>query len=483
MPSPEPPNITVSSDRPLGVGPVAWLALVGLAGVMLGLLLWRGVLPGLSFSGDLTMIHAGARLWWEGGNPYDFEALYAAYEEAGGRGERQKDVKWFVALYPPTTYATLGPWGVLSWPAARAVWLLMSIASAAAIAAWAWRWRPQSKVSEYGSRAAQPLLIPLLLLAVWLGFAPLHTTLKFGQLGLVVLALLVWAVGSPGRKPKPWLAGLLLAIAGAIKPQLAGLIALGLLPLGRWRELVWCLGFGLVITVIAVGRFEVAGVPWLQDLLTNLDRFAGKDFADPRPSNDKAFQMINLDPLAWRLGFDTAVGRLAVWGVFGLSCVWAVWKVGKARCSCHGFDERDRPSGVTLWVMSLLAVLTLLVAYHRFYDAVLLAVPAVWLWRAWTDKQAAKRRTLSLWLAALAMLWFVLPITQTLDSLRIHGHLPASIFNLPGWHTVVMHGSTWTLLALWLALLIAGPSPNGVSRSACPLPGADTAPRSTAAPM
>ena len=283
-----------------------------------------------------------------------------------------------------------------------------------------------------------------------------------------------------GGVPAPWVAGALLALAGAIKPQLAGVVALGFLAVGRWRDLVWTLGIGLAFTAISVARLEQAAPSWLNDLLLNLERFAGKDFADPRPSNPVAYQMLQLDPLAWRLAQWGAWLRPATWGAFAISGVWGAWRIGKARCRRCGVDERREPGDVTLWLSAVLAVLTLLVAYHRFYDAVLLVVPAVWAWRWWARWWVGRIETArkkegeqgesgcALWpvvVTAALIGVFMFPGAALLSQLVKGGTISQEIAALPGWHAVVMHHGTWALLGLWFTLLWAGPvskSPEGV---------------------
>ena len=294
-----------------------------------------------------------------------------------------------------------GAGGALGWPAGRAVWVGLSVLSLAGVALWGAAWLRKARGDARMETADRPVdpeatggthplegvappkrWVPLLLLAAWLSAGPVATTLEFGQLGLVVLALVLFAVGKPGAgigsRPPAWAAGAALALAGCVKPQLAGVFALGFVALGRWRELGWMLGVGLAVAAVAVLRLEAAGGDWLDGLLGNLRRFAGTGFADPSPANRVAWQMVNLEPL-WRRFFAGGAG-------VGVAAVLIAGVAGVAWRACRRRSDAD--AGFALWVMSVAAVVTLLIAYHRAYDAVLLAVPAVW--AVWAAAGAAR---------------------------------------------------------------------------------------------
>lgn len=481
---------------------LAW-AMVTVAAAMLFV---RGVLPGLSFSGDLTMIHAGARAWLQGENLYDFDTLYDTWQASGGGKERPREERWFVALYPPTTYAVVAPVGALGWPAGRAVWAGLSLVSLAAVAGWGAAWLGGTRRSK--PRAIQRKgdslpgvgrgpwhrgwVLPLLL-AAWISCGPVATTFEFGQLGLVVLALVVWAVGTPGWKPPAWVAGLALAMAGCLKPQLAGVFALGFVALGRWRELGWTLGIGLAVAAVAVLRLEAAGVAWATGLLQNVERFAGEGFADPSPVNPVAWQMIHLEPL-WRRFFSGGAG-IGVAAVLLAGVAAVTWRVSSmpgdlpldaldnldardAKAS-HPSGERGGPGGLgkgqapwregqapwhegqapwhggdlelPLWVMSVAAVVTLLIAYHRAYDAVLLAVPAVWAMRGLLAGGGLRP---ALVLGGVAVFWG--PMPELLNHLAHRGWLAPS----PTWpfalETAVMFHRPAVLVGLLGVLVVAG---------------------------
>jgi len=231
-----------------GVKRIGWrVAALLLVLAAAGLFVQRGVARGVAGAHDLTMMYAGARQWVGGGNPYPLDAAYDAYLDGGGGAERPRDPKWFAQLYPPTTYAVMAPVGALPWSVARGVFCGLNLAGWALAGWWAWGWRPRV---GGGSRA----LAALLLAAGLLAWAPVHTTLAFGQLGGVVVGLVCLGVGRPERQKRlasgddtffvfkkgvvPFselLQGLALAAACCLKPQLAGLFVVVLGLTGRWR--------------------------------------------------------------------------------------------------------------------------------------------------------------------------------------------------------------------------------------------------------
>ena len=314
-----------------------------------GVFVQRGVSRGLAGSYDLTMMYAGSRQWVQGGNPYPLYAAYDAYLGGGGGAERPRDPKWFAQLYPPTTYAVMAPVGVLPWSAARAVFCGLNLAGWAWAAWWAWGLRPErDKRNVKRANQTQVAWGAIWLMTAFLAWAPMHTTLAFGQLGGVVVGLVCLGIGglrqnerreakssnrilshqvtsdSGGCRPFAlgkgaalvWLdalRGLVLALACCLKPQLAGLFVVVLAATGRWWIVGWTCGWGGVIAAAAVGRLVMTAPTWWEDLRSNVAAFAGTGFADPSPANGYAWQMINLEPWLRHVGAGEALAWVLPW--------------------------------------------------------------------------------------------------------------------------------------------------------------------------
>ncbi|MEO0514404.1 MAG: glycosyltransferase family 87 protein [Planctomycetota bacterium] len=449
-PLPQEPNQPAARRRAIFVGVV--LACV----VAAGLLGQRGVARGLSGSLDLTMIYAGARQLAHGENPYDFDGAYDTFAEAGGTG-RARDPYWFALLYPPFTYAVMSPLGLLDWPAARVAWMAVNMIAVGAIGGWLYRHR------RHGAQTpAHPWIVAGGIAALLMSAAVVHTALALGQLSLVTFAFMLAVLG-PDRRDERWtwrdkhviLAGLLLSLAGAVKPQLLAPVAIFLLATPRWRAVVWGMGFGLVIAGVSVAWVQQVDAQWLTDWRAQLSAFVQTGQADPLATNFFTFQMIHLEPWLHRLwpgGSGPAQTLRLVSVLLPVALMVAAMIRVRARLRERSdatltenatTDNRWRDEPLLLG-LALVCVLTLLMAYHRTYDAILLVVPALWVWRQWAGAQ----RGGGVKLAAVCLALFMLPGPAILGSLVIHGHLPTNLGDLWLWRALILPHHNVALVVL-----------------------------------
>jgi len=426
----------------IGVG---WCWMLG-AGILAGLVLfvWRGVWRGAHGSLDFTMVFSAAKLWWQGSNPYDFEAGYATFVAADGSG-RPKDPVWFSALYPPATYAVLGPIAVGSWGLAKGLWLAISVFSMAMTCLCG---------GVLVRRAGVAGLWLGVLLACWLAFGPVHTTLAMGQFGLVVLGLccpaILIATRDESNPSTVWLvvgAGLALGLAGALKPQLAGPVGLAIVFLGRYRLAGMALVvFGAVFAVSALRLMGEAGAGWIDAWRLNLRQFSGVGFADPRPVNAYVYQMINVAPLAYRWLPETAAKWLSLLP-FGLTVLVGLWSAKRMRVISPSSVSRS------LLLVSVLCVAGLVSVYHRGYDAVFLAFPVIWAAGVLRQNGFSKFHLAAAWLVLGAAMVFAVPGPAALSTALNRGWLPPGLGNT-GWFQVLLLGhQQWGLLLVWAALI------------------------------
>jgi|GEM_PF-1866524 len=479
---------------------VALLLLLGAAGVFVQ----RGLVRGVTGSHDLTMMYAGARQWVFGGNPYPLDAAYDAYLDGGGGAERPRDPKWFAQLYPPTTYAVMAPVGALPWSVARVVFCGLNVLGWAVAGGWVWGWRPQSaerkvkSANQTQAAGSESGAAAVLVGAAFLAWAPVHTTLAFGQLGGVVVGLVCLGVGAPRsgesekRKVKsanrtqaePVLRGLALALACCLKPQLAGLFVVALAVAGRWRTVGWTCGWGLVIAAVAVGRLMATAPMWWADLRSNVAAFAGTGFADPSRANPQAWQMINLEPWLRHVGVGEVAAGVLPWvlGVAAFAAVaWSGCVRGRQSEKLAHSSAAMRPQGKSenqtqadgggrvtrgsvaaspcsgdadafLRLLAVAAVVSLLVVYHRTYDAVLLVFPAAWAWRA----VAARGWVSAGGVAAGLIAVMGLPLPAVLSEAVKRGWLPGTLAEQAWWVPGVLMHQNVVLLALGGLLAICG---------------------------
>ncbi len=146
---------------------------------------------------------------------------------------------------PPLLAWLVAPLTFFPLPTGYLIWTLISLA--AVIAAW-WLVCPGQGLAR----------VTLLLIAVAL--YPVHYTLWLGQTGTLSLAglALTWWLLVRER----WaIAGVMLAFALFLKPQLLWLLPLALLVSGRWKPVVYCAlasAILAVITVVSLGTHGLA---------------------------------------------------------------------------------------------------------------------------------------------------------------------------------------------------------------------------------
>ena len=142
---------------------------------------------------------------------------------------------------PPPLAWLLAPFTVFSVPTGFLVWAIVSLA--ALIAAW-WLVCPGKGIAR----------VALLLIAV--AFWPMHYTFWLGQTATISIALLAltwWLLERNRWAP----AGVVMAIALFIKPQLLLLLPVALLVSGRWRPAVYyALAGGIlgVLSLVSLGQ-------------------------------------------------------------------------------------------------------------------------------------------------------------------------------------------------------------------------------------
>ena len=115
------------------------------------------------------------------------------------------------------------------------------------------------------------ILVPLILCARFI-----DNNIEHGQINLPTLALTVWAIVL-GEEDRAIASGAMLALAILIKP-FAGLAALFLLLEGKWRPIVFSIGFGLLLMLAPILVFGPRGaleqtIAYLQVVGSMTDRY------------------------------------------------------------------------------------------------------------------------------------------------------------------------------------------------------------------
>ncbi len=145
---------------------------------------------------------------------------------------------------PPPLAWLLAPFTVFSVPTGFLVWAIVSLA--ALIAAW-WLVCPGKGIAR----------VALLLVAV--AFWPMHYTFWLGQTATISIALLAltwWFLERERWAP----AGVVMAIALFIKPQLLLLLPVALLVSGRWKPALYCAVAGGILGVLSLVSLGQDGI-------------------------------------------------------------------------------------------------------------------------------------------------------------------------------------------------------------------------------
>lgn len=408
----------------------AALVALGVLGTLVFIV--RGPVPALRATGnsDFALVWTCARVWIAGGDPYDLRVAGAEWDRSGEPAVWHITQRGPVLLYPPSTFVVAAPLAALPFRIAAAVWTILNLVAGAA-AGWA-----------VGRVAGLPrrLWLPYSVGAVWL--APFATAVWLGQTPVVVLGLL--ALGELARvKGRAWVSGLLLGLGSAIKPQVGALFVVYELGRGRWRSVAAALAVGAALLAAGVARLEMAGVPWRASWGQMLHDFRTSGDADPSRANPNRYQILDLSaPLHWFTD-DRLLVRALVWGIVGAICL-AYLLVDRRRAGRRG----EAPGEIVS--LSMTAVVTLLVVYHRSYDAVLLVFPlALGMRMAGSAVRADRTRG---WVLLALMLPFAFPGMTVLTQLKNAGRLPEWLAQSTLWNAFVVPHATWALLAMavWL---------------------------------
>jgi hypothetical protein len=228
-----------------------------------------------------------------------------------------------------------------SWPVAKSLWLACNLALMT-LAPWL-----VVRLVPIPLRATQQALIALVFWAL-LGT---RSALVNGQTSLLVLVLMLAALWLAGRHD--WLAGLLLGLAlSKYSVALPGLLVLALAR--RWRVLLIALGvqvasvLGLALVTGSAPLDIVGAYAWMFGYHAGM---SGIHLASLFPKDS---------PFA---GLAVALGSALVWGVLAR---W--WFVRRGDLGAgHGAPDAT----AQLHLLAVVALWTLLVAYHRAYDTVL----------------------------------------------------------------------------------------------------------------
>jgi hypothetical protein len=338
-----------------------------------GISIFWGFAIGQSANGgqiDFQAVYYGTRCLLQHHNPYNVSELEGVYRAEGGeRPEENANRHQLLTLYVnlPTTFIFIAPFAMLSYGAAQALWLILlsGVFVLAAYLMW--------NLAATYSPGISLFLVCILLANAEVLFATGNTA------GIVVslCAVAVWCF----LKDKYVTAGIFcLALSLAIKPHDAGLVWLYFVLVGgvhRKRALQTL----LVTVVLGLSAFlwvSHVAPHWVQDWQSNLSAISGHGgLNEPGVASvtgRTAGMVIDLQAAISVFRDDPRIYNPVSYLICGaLLLLWAVHTL------------KSRFSQTSAWIaIAAVVPLTMLVTYHRPYDAkmLLLTVPAcAMLWR------------------------------------------------------------------------------------------------------
>jgi glycosyl transferase family 87 len=379
---------------------------------------------------DFLSPYIQSRAWLRGVDPYSAENFvrlwpsgkpifsFVTKDAAAGTLIFKRGVP---SPYPITSFVVLAPLALLPWKLAQFVWIFLSLFAIAFII--------QGLRSLLGTSWRDPRAWAFVAFA--LALAPLHTGLFTENPIIVVLGMGVAALWA-AKYPHNYLAGVALALAICLKPQVGLCFLLLFLVQRRWKTVTTGCAITAVLTAIGIARLAGAGSPWLTSYLeashTVFARGAINDFT---PANPIWFHMLNLQVVFFPLLGKAGAANLAAIAVTALA--------GLAWLRYALISDRDSDQLLTL---SALAVISLLPVYHRSYDAALLIFPVAWALLG-NHRQPAVARA-----CVILSVLFLTPGGVLVNLLAEQAHRPGAIVNSWWWRSLIVGHQAWALLAL-----------------------------------
>lgn len=387
---------------------------------------------------DYTSSYIGAKAWLKGLNPYSNEVFWQLWKQSSNEpAKEQAESIGSRTPYPWTCFLLLAPLSLLD-PATASI--LMGLMSSVLIVV------SLFLLSRLPDLAGDPWR-SWLFIGLALAMSPIHSGLGQVNISMPAIAfvfLSFWAAstGRPGR------AGAFCAFSVALKPPIGAFFAVYYLASRQWKAFATTTATTLLLLVVAIGRLQVAGVPWLSGYLANSRLVLADPINAITAANPKRFQMVNLQVLWYTL---TGNERIANGLSLGLAAVLLAALV---------VFMLQRRGGVPASLqVSAFAAISLLPVYHRFYDASLLVFPLLWSLSVEAKGMQFYRRSVLVLLVP-----FAAPVAWALENLQNANRIPTFLTRMRCWEPLVLGHEIWALLLLALLLTAATWSPG---RQAC----------------
>ena len=310
---------------------------------------WRAIR--YSTTGDFATVYGAARCWLHGINPYEREPLKQQLAASGAPESVQLDQDVNPSVYLPSALVWMALVASLPWHVANVLWCLL------ALVLWTF--------ALLRILAQLPLSPPAkwLIAAAALIFSPTYVGVYDGNPAVIVISLVTLAI-----LDENWLrSAVLIGIALCFKPQIA-LCAICIFAVRRqWRPLILAgLFFGLFLFAGSVGHWQ-----WWQTERRNVAMsFEPGGQSDPVPASHVAWQFLNTQTLLSYAVPNRNAANLVVWVIAAVFVALFLFRTNRSRWQTIAF----------------FAAMTLMLTYHRYYDAQLLLLAIPFLLELWPNR-------------------------------------------------------------------------------------------------
>jgi hypothetical protein len=401
--------------RPRG----AYLLLGIVAMLMVSDFVFRAMVPAFEpGKTDFSELYTGAWLWRHGQNFYNSSLATATQHRLAGAWAQ------IAPIYPPTTFALVSPLTFLPWGWANLVWLLLGLTGVAATIFLLWR--------LCGSRTWD--LRTMAFITFLLSFDPLHQAFHLGNVALLVVPLVFWAIFLAERE-QYWRAGLAVGIAASLKPQIGIWVLLYYLLQGRKKVFLGALTAGAFVAAILLLR-PVPLLNAISDYRANLQHW----FAPGRPLG------FTEGALPFHVNIIQVILYPIVHNAFAANLIAHTLFVSGGAAWILILRRTKFSTPAPLAIASLVA-LSFVSLYHSVPDATILTLALCWAIPAehqpWTRFKIA---------TCVLLLLMMLPGHSAL--MRFSPLLETSITTAWWWNLFVARYFVWLLTALNVVLLL-----------------------------
>lgn len=396
-----------------------WIVLYGLAVLMVSNYLTGALF--LAFepsSSDFSELYSASWVWHQNQNPYDPAVATAARQRTiGSAGE-------IFLINFPTSLVLVAPFTLLPWGWANLVFLLLGLVGLAG-----------TIFSILRLRADPSWTIGAACLMVFvLAFSPLRIAFQWGNIVLLVLPLSVLTILLAEQKCD-WLAGVFLALACCLKPQLGIWLAIYYLACARFRIVLSSLASGAVVVAV----FFLHPIPY-HDLIAsyraNLQHWFAPGGLYGFTEGSVSFGLLRTQSLFYQMTHNVSASSWMAYMLF--LCCAAVWGI---------LTRRSGKRVSSSLAITTLTALSFLSFYHSIPDVALLTIALVDTFpsplRRWTGVQR--------W---VCFLLFLMMLPQRSIFVFLNHHLNTSIIRSWWWDLFFTRYMAWLLLALSLALIL-----------------------------